>query len=141
MIFSVLKMLAGTSTLWVKTDSCPLCPHPWGGGQKGQELSFILNSFHSISSEEAFPGIVDSLVQEHSSEDKPPDPQVCILLLGDQYTKHCYSGKEFEDQNLSLWRNIHVHKCTLRGSICPPRPRFAQASLAASIAALLFLCD
>ena len=73
-----------------------------------------------LSSEGAFSGIVDSLVQENLSGDKPPDPQTTIVLLGDQYTKHCSSGKEFEDQNLPVWRSIHIHRYALRGRLVPP---------------------
>ena len=42
--------------------------------------------------------------------------------------KHFSSGKEFKDQNLSLWRNIYMHRFALIGSLAPC-PRYAQASL------------
>ena len=72
-----------------------------------------------LSFEGAFSGIVACLVQENFSRAKPTDPQISIFLLGDQYTKHCSSGKELEDQNLALWRNIHIHMCPQRKP-CPP---------------------
>ena len=34
--------------------------------------------------------------------------------------KHCSSGKEIEDQNQPVWRNIHIHRCALRGSLPSP---------------------
>ena len=40
-----------------------------------------------------------------------------MVLLGIQYTKHCSSGKELEDQNLSLWRKLHIYRCALSGSL------------------------
>jgi len=43
-----------------------------------------------------------------------------MVLLGDQYYVHCSSGREFEDQNLALWRNIHIHGYALRRSLVPP---------------------
>ena len=49
------------------------------GGQEGQELSFILNSFHLSYLLEAFSGIVDRLVQENFSGGKPPDPQIIVV--------------------------------------------------------------
>ena len=55
--------------------------------------------------EGAFSGAVGSLVRENFSLRKPPDPQITMALLGDQYTKDSSSGKEFEGQNLPLWRN------------------------------------
>ena len=73
-----------------------------GGGLEGQELPFILNFLSLLSAEEAFSGIVDSLVQESFSVGKPPDPQILLVLLEDQCIKHCSSGKEFKDQNLAL---------------------------------------
>ena len=60
-----------------------------------------------LSSERAFFGTVDSLVRENFSVDKPPDFQIAIVLLGDQYIMHRSSGKESKDQNLPLWKNIY----------------------------------
>ena len=71
-----------------------------------------------LSSEGAFSGIVDSLVQENFFSGKPPDPQICIAFLGSQYTKSC-SGTEIEDQNLPLWRNIHIHDVPLEDALPP----------------------
>ena len=73
-----------------------------------------------LSAEEAFSSIVDSLIQEHFSGGKPPDPQVVLVLLGDQCSKHCSSVKEFKDQTLALWRNIYKHRFALIGSLVPP---------------------
>ena len=47
-----------------------------------------------LSSEWAFSGIVDSLVQETFSGGKPPDSQIIIVLLGNQCSKHFSSSKE-----------------------------------------------
>ena len=92
----------------------------YDGGQEGQELPFILNSFHlSYPAEEAFSGIVDRLVQENCSGGKPPDPQILVVLLGDQCIKHCSSGKEFRDHNPALWRSIYMHRFALIGSLAP----------------------
>ena len=64
-------------------------------GREGQEFLFILNSFSSLlSSEGEFSGIVDSLFQENFSGSKPPDLQICVVLLEDQCTKPCSLGTE-----------------------------------------------
>ena len=70
-----------------------------------------------LSSEWAFSSVIDSLAQENYFENKPPDPQICMVLLGDRYAKHWSSGKGFENQNLPLWKNIHIQRCVLRGSL------------------------
>ena len=44
------------------------------GGQEGQELPFILNSFNLNSCEGAFPSILDSFIQENFSWGKPQTP-------------------------------------------------------------------
>ena len=70
-----------------------------------KQTAFHTELFPSLlSSERAFPAIVDSLVHKNSSWGNPPDPQISIVVLGDQYTVHCSSGKEFEDQ-LNLWQS------------------------------------
>ena len=67
-------------------------------GAGGARITLHNKLFPSLlSSERAFSGIVDSLVQETFSVSKPTDPQICIVLLGGPYTKQCSSGKEFED--------------------------------------------
>ena len=43
--------------------------------------------------EGAFSDIVDSLVREKISGSKPQDSQIGMILLGDQYAKHCSSRK------------------------------------------------
>ena len=87
-------------------------------GAGGARIVLHTELFPSLlSAEEAFSGIVDSLVQDNFSEGKPPDPQIIVLLLGDQCIKHCSYGKEFEEQNLALWRNIYVHRFALIGSL------------------------
>ena len=91
-----------------------------GGGAGGARIALHTDLFPSLLlSEGAFSGIVDSSVQDHFSGGKPPDNQICIVFLGNKYTKHCSSGKEIEDQNLPLWRNMHIHRCALRGSLAP----------------------
>ena len=73
--------------------------------------------------EGAFSGTVGSLVRENFSGRKPPDPQITTALLGDQYTKDSSSGKEFEDQNLPLWRNIYIYiKICPKRKLCPLLP-------------------
>ena len=100
------------------TGRCPLCPHSWGAG--GARVALRTELFPSLlSAEEAFSGIVDSLVQENFSGGKPPDPQIIVVLLEDQCIKHCSSGKEFKDQNLALWRNIYMHRFAFIGSLAP----------------------
>ena len=51
-----------------------------------------------LSSERAFSCILDSLGHKNLSGGKPLDSKISIVLLGDQHTKHCSSGKKFEDQ-------------------------------------------
>ena len=80
-----------------------------------------------LPSEGAFSN-VDCLIQENCSGGKPPDPQIALVFLGDRYSEHCFSGKELEDQNLPPWRNIHIHRCALRGRLAPCLG-CAQASL------------
>ena len=73
------------------------------GGAGGAKIALHTELFLSLlSAEEAFPGIVDSLVQENFSGGKPPDPQIIVLVLGDRCIKYCSSGKGFKEQNLSL---------------------------------------
>ena len=48
--------------------------------------------------EGAFSDVVDGLINKTYSGGKPPDPQITMVLLGDKYSKHCSSGKLFEDQ-------------------------------------------
>ena len=99
------------------------------GGQEGQELLFILNSFHlSYRLKGHFFGIPDSLVQENVSGGKPLDPQITIVLPGDKHIKHCSSEKELKDQNLPMWRSTYIHIFAFSGSPAPC-PRCAQASL------------
>ena len=81
-----------------------------GGARISLHYAFILNSFHLFHLLKGhFSGIVDNVVQDDFSGGKSPDPQIAIVLLGDQYIKHCSSGKEFKDQNLPLWRNIYIY--------------------------------
>ena len=91
---------------------------PTLGGAGGARIALHTEFFPSLlSSEGAFPGIADDLVPEYFSGGKPPNPQSAMASLGDQYTRHSSSGKEFRNQNLPLWRNIHIHRCALRGSL------------------------
>jgi len=62
------------------------------------------------------------LVQKHFSGGAPPDPQIYIILLGDQYNKDCSSGKEFEDQNIHLWSNIHINNVIPQRTLSPLPP-------------------
>ena len=90
----------------------------WGAG--GASIALHTELFPSLlSDEEAFSGIVDNLVQENFSGCNPPDPHIIVVLLGDQCIEHCSSGKEFEDQNLALWRSIYMHRFALIGSLAP----------------------
>ena len=73
-----------------------------------------------LSSERAFSCIVDSLGRRNLSGGKPLDSQISIVLLGDQHAKNCSSGKSLKTKYLPLWRNIHMHRCALRGSLAPP---------------------
>ena len=94
-------------TLGGRRGSCPLCPHPCGAGRA--RITLHTELFPSLqSSEVAFSGIADSLVQGNFSGGKPPDPHIVVVLLGDQYIKHCSSGKELKEQNLALWKNIDL---------------------------------
>ena len=102
-----------------RRGNCPLCLRSWG--QEEQELPFILNSFHlSYLQKRHFSSIVDSLIQETFSVGKPPDPYIIVVFPGDRCITHCSSGREFNDQNLALWRNIYMHRFALIGSIAPP---------------------
>ena len=75
----------------------------YAGGTGGARIAIHTELFPSLlSAEETFSGIADWLVPETFSGGKPPDPQIIIVLLGDQCIKYCSSGKEFTDQNLAL---------------------------------------
>ena len=52
-----------------------------GGGKEGQELFFILNSFHLLSCNGAFSDVVDSLVEENFSRGTTPELQHTIRQL------------------------------------------------------------
>ena len=54
------------------------------GRQEGQDLSSILSSLSLLAFEGEFSGVVDNLVQENFSGDKPPDPQLIKVLPRDQ---------------------------------------------------------
>ena len=103
----------------------------YAGGQEGQELSFVLNSFHlSYLLKRHFSALYTVWFKEIFLGASPPDPQIVVVLLGDQFIKHCSSGKEFEDRNLSLWRNTYSIWIDLPSlEALPPCPRYAQASL------------
>ena len=97
----ISDLLPGMPMLGGRRGSCSLCPYSWGAG--GARIALHSELFPSLlSSEGAFSSFVDSLLQENFSGGKPPDPQISLVLLGNQYTKHCSSGKEIEDQNLPL---------------------------------------
>ena len=80
---------------WGQEGQLPPLPSFMGtGGAGGARIALYTELFPSlISAEEAFFGIVDSLVQENFSGGKPPDPKIIAVLLGDQCIKHCSSGK------------------------------------------------
>ena len=89
-----------------------LPPLPSSMGAGGTRIDCYTELFLSLlSSERAYSGNVESVVY------KNPNPQTSIVLQGDQLIKHRSSGKKFEDKNLPLWRNIHTHRCDLRGSL------------------------
>ena len=97
---------------------------PWAGtntlGGIGARIALHAELLPSLlPSEGAFSDVVDGLIQENFSGGKPPDPPITVVLLGDKYSKHCPSGKELEDQNLPLWKNMHIHRCALRGCFAP----------------------
>ena len=98
---------------------------PWGQEEQDCLHTELFSSL--LSSEWAFSDIVDSLVQENLSGGKPLDHQIIVILLGDQYIKHFFSGKEFRDQTLAL-RSF----CMLLQSleVLPSCPRYARAFLA-----------
>ena len=61
-----------------------LPPLPPSLGAEGARVPLHTEFLPSLlSSEGAFSGIADSLVQENFSGCKPPDPQIPIELLGD----------------------------------------------------------
>ena len=104
--------------------------HAGAGGTRIALHTVIFPSL--LSAEEAFSGIIDSLVRENFSGGKPPDSHIILVVLGDQCIKHCSSGKEFKDQILALWRNIYMHRFALIGSLAPITPYssiLAQSSL------------
>ena len=69
-------------------------PPPSSIGAGGARISLQTELFPTLlSSQGAFSGILDSLVQEISLE-QAPDPQITVVLLGDQYIKLRSSGKE-----------------------------------------------
>ena len=71
--FLVLTVCHSTSTGFHRPRDA------YAGGQEGQELPSVLNSFPSLlSAEEAFSGIVDSLVQENFSGGKPQTPKLSL---------------------------------------------------------------
>ena len=83
-----------------------------------QELPFILNSFLlSYRLYVHFPAFWTVWLKRIFPGGKSPDPKLCNVVLGEQYIKHCFSGKEFEDQNLLLWRNRHIYRYAIRGSL------------------------
>ena len=97
-----------------------LHPLPSSMGAGGLRIALPTEFFpFLLSSEVAFSGTVDSLVQENISGGKPPYPQIPSVLLGDQCARHCSSEKELEDQSLPLWRNMHIHRCALKVSLAP----------------------
>ena len=71
-----------------------------------------------LSTEEAFSGIVDSLVQENFSGGKPPDPQIIVVLLGDHCIKHCSSGKK--PKSSPVEEHIYMHRFAIIGSLASP---------------------
>ena len=76
------------------------------GGQEEQELPFKMNSFHiSYFLKGHFPALL-TVGSRKFFWGQPPDPQITIVVLRDQYIKHHSSGKEF---NLPLWRNIYIY--------------------------------
>ena len=98
-------------------------PLPSSMGAGGTRIALDTELFPSLlSSKGAFFGIVDSLVQENFSEGKPPDPQITVVLLGDQYNKHCFSGKSLKTKSSPVEEHIYAYHA-------PFCPKYAQASL------------
>ena len=107
-------------------NSCPSAL--FHGGTEDVRISLHAELFLPLlSCEGAFSGVVDSLVLEHFSGGKLPDPELLMVYLWDQYTKHSSSGKELEDQRLE---NMHKYRCALRGRLVPSHS-YAQVSLVA----------
>ena len=73
--------------------SYPLCPHPWGAEGARIALPSLL------SSEGAFSGTSDSLLQETFTGGKPPDPQTTIQSLEDKYAKYYSSGRVYKPRS------------------------------------------
>ena len=56
-----------------------ICPHSWGEGAGVARIALHTELFPSLlSPEEAFSGIVDSLVQENFSGDNPQTPDLSL---------------------------------------------------------------
>ena len=90
-------------------------PHrgTYAGGQEGK-LPSLPSSMGAggtrialLTSKGAFFSIVDSLVHENFSERKPPDPQITIVLLGDQYIMHCFSGMSLKAKSSPVEEHIY----------------------------------
>ena len=91
------------------------------GRQEGQELPFILNSFHlSYLLKGHFPAFQTVCCKKIFLGGSPQTPPTAVQSLGDYYSKHCSSGKEFTDQNLPPWRSIHINRCALRSLVPLP---------------------
>ena len=101
-----------------RKGSYPLWPHPWGVG--GAKIACHTAFFASLlSSHGAFSSILDSLVQENFAGGKPPYPKIIMVLLGGQYSKHCFSGKSLKTKIYSCGSE-YIHRCALRGNVALP---------------------
>ena len=64
------------------------------GEQERQELPFILSSFRlSYRLYVHFPAFWTVWLKIIFPGSRSPDPKLCNVVLGDQYIKHCFSGK------------------------------------------------
>ena len=73
----IYDVKSGTPTLGGRRGSFPLCPHSWGVG--GARIALHTELFPAIlSAEEAFFGILDSLVLEKFSGSSPQTPKLLL---------------------------------------------------------------
>ena len=97
---SILEVVEYLLNIGRVRDACA-AGHLWRAG--GAILAPHTELIPSLlSSEGAFSGIVDSLVQENFFWGQATSPQIFIVFLGNQYTKTYSSGKEIEGQHLAL---------------------------------------
>ena len=89
--------------------SCPLWPHSWGAGRA--RIALHTKLFPSLqSAEEAFFGIVESLVQENFSGGKPQTTKLSLYYLEINVLSIVLLEKSLKTRICicsSLWRSIY----------------------------------